>query len=360
MKKYLPFNSKYLPNFQVVEQRDGNISRFPHTVQLPKLLRALNMEFSAGLPDKIVRVDHRASDLMKIQRHMAVLLFCSHINRARRDDLRLRALMDPNMVARVSIVQQITDHTELGQVHRFKFYAGDNFFTDIYLNRKRIAFAGHAIERFEERVPNHIGTDLTNLFDAFFGSPVVVMECNNTPSFVFEYDGSLIAFPIRTSTTEPEYFLPTCLSGKEINQLELILPPPAYTPFYDSVKTEPQVRNWDPIKYALLLKEIWKRNEPLKTPEETAEHKLLWSAIGHIISDKLEREGHGEGSRILFRDNIPGHGIITLLPGQQENRHVEMDDLKRYIPDEDWEKVVPAHKAANPEWYGGAQASVRP
>ena len=45
MTSYLPFNSKYLPDFQVVEEREGNISRFPHTDQLPKLLRALNLEF---------------------------------------------------------------------------------------------------------------------------------------------------------------------------------------------------------------------------------------------------------------------------------------------------------------------------
>jgi len=31
MPKHLPFNSKYLQNFQVVEQREGNISRFPAT-----------------------------------------------------------------------------------------------------------------------------------------------------------------------------------------------------------------------------------------------------------------------------------------------------------------------------------------
>jgi hypothetical protein len=70
MKKYLPFDSSYLANFQVVEQREGNISRFPHTDQLPVLLRALNNEFRSGLPDRIARVDHRANDYMKMEKHI--------------------------------------------------------------------------------------------------------------------------------------------------------------------------------------------------------------------------------------------------------------------------------------------------
>jgi hypothetical protein len=69
MTNYLPFNSIYLPDFHVVEDWDGNISRFPHTAQLPKLCRALNLEFRSGLPDKIARVDHRANGFSKMQKH---------------------------------------------------------------------------------------------------------------------------------------------------------------------------------------------------------------------------------------------------------------------------------------------------
>lgn len=80
MTKSFPFHSPYLPNFQVVEQREGNISLFPHTEQLPKLLRALNMEFHAGLPAQIARVDNRAKDYVKLVKSMAALLFCTGVS----------------------------------------------------------------------------------------------------------------------------------------------------------------------------------------------------------------------------------------------------------------------------------------
>jgi len=259
MPKHLPFNSKYLQDFEVVEQREGNIGRFPHTEQLPKLLRALNLEFRAGLPDKIARVDHRAKDYMKIQRHQAVLMFCSFINRARQDNLRLRALLDRNLVARISIVQQVIERQERGLLHRFKFYGGDDLFTETYLNGRRIVFAGHVIDRFSERVPNHAGTDLTNFLLLFFGSPAILMECNNSPAFVYSYDESVMAFPIRESDTEKEYFFSTCLTGEVINRLQPLLPPVAYTHTYDAAYQMPAIRNWNPIGWQLGLCELWKR-----------------------------------------------------------------------------------------------------
>jgi len=57
--KHLPFESIYRQDFQVVEQRQGNVTLYPHTDQLPVLLRALNLEFYGALPDRVARVDHR-------------------------------------------------------------------------------------------------------------------------------------------------------------------------------------------------------------------------------------------------------------------------------------------------------------
>jgi len=351
MTKYSPFNSAYLPNFQVVEERKGNISKFPHTDQLPKLLRALNLEFAAGLPDKIARVDHRAKDYMKIQKQMAALLFCSHVNKARRDNLRLRALVDCNLVARISIAQHIVEHVSPASIHRFKFYGGDDFFTHIYVNGKQIAFANHALERFSERVPDHIGADLTNLLDAFFGSPIIVMECNRSQAFVFPYDESVIAFPIRQSDTDPEYFLPTCLSGDEIFQLDTLFPAPAYTPLYVPIYKEPAIRNWSPALHGVVLKNIWQNKKPLTAAEPHFVDTLPWSKIGHTINDMFKFRGHGEGSRFVFRDNIPGHNTISLLPGKEEERHVESENLKKFDPNTNWEQIIAEQKAANPQWF---------
>ena len=52
--KHIPFESIYREQFEVVEERHGHVSLYPHTDQLPLLLRALNLEFLGGLPDRYV------------------------------------------------------------------------------------------------------------------------------------------------------------------------------------------------------------------------------------------------------------------------------------------------------------------
>jgi hypothetical protein len=208
------------------------------------------------LPDRIARVDHRANDYSKLMLYRAAQSFCSVFHEARTDQIKLFALPDRNLVARISIVQHITEQQEeeFGQVHRFKFYAGDDFFTDVYLNGKRIVFASHALERFSSRVTNQIGMDLINMLDAFFGFPVVLMLCNDTPAFVYHYRNSIIACPVRFDSSD--YFLPTCLTVNEINKLEPILPPPAFSLHYDPVYKVPNVRNWNVLLLVVAYQRI--------------------------------------------------------------------------------------------------------
>jgi predicted ester cyclase len=52
----------------------------------------------------------------------------------------------------MTIVQQLTERTPLGRVHRFRFYGPDGFFPEIRLSGKRIAFADHVLQRFSQRV----------------------------------------------------------------------------------------------------------------------------------------------------------------------------------------------------------------
>ena len=172
--KHQPFRSIYR-DFEVIEQRIGHVCYYPHTEQLPLLLRAINLEFLGGLPDRIAHVDKRADGFHKIIRHHAALLYCASINRARPDQLRLFQLMDHDLVSRVSVVQQISESHPLGRIHRFRFYAGEDFFPEIRLSGKRVAFADHVLQRFSARVPNNIGEDLTYLLLGFFGTPIVSM-----------------------------------------------------------------------------------------------------------------------------------------------------------------------------------------
>src|SRR5262245_44782497 len=136
MKHHHPFSSDYKPDFHVVEERKGNRRLFPATEQLPILLRALRHEFHLGLPRKLADADSRASDFVKIQRKMVVEMFCHYVNNSRKDDLKLFGLLDRDRVSQLAIVQQITDSTPLGLVHHFKFYAGENFFPEIFLSRR--------------------------------------------------------------------------------------------------------------------------------------------------------------------------------------------------------------------------------
>src|SRR3954465_9004205 len=101
--KHIPFQSIFRQEFEVVEQRQGNIRLYPHTSQLPILLRALNLEFYTALPDRIARVDHRGDGFHKIVLRHAALMFCSYLNGSRKDELRLFALPNPSLVTKVAI-----------------------------------------------------------------------------------------------------------------------------------------------------------------------------------------------------------------------------------------------------------------
>jgi hypothetical protein len=151
------FDSDYLTEFTMYEEIEGSIRRYPRTDQLQVLLWDLNQKFKLMLPRKIADVDVRADDFMKIQRKVAVDLFCHLVNASRSDGLHLFGLLDRDRVAHVSVVQQITEHTPFGPQHSFKFYAGEEFFTDIFLSGRKVAFSEHALERFGTRTPGVIG-----------------------------------------------------------------------------------------------------------------------------------------------------------------------------------------------------------
>ena len=85
--KHIPFQSHYRENFEVVEERHGHVRLYPHTDQLPLLLRALNLEFLGGLPDRLARVDKRADGFRKIILRHAALMYCASLNAARPDRL---------------------------------------------------------------------------------------------------------------------------------------------------------------------------------------------------------------------------------------------------------------------------------
>lgn len=246
--KHNPFESIYREQFEVVEERHGRVSLYPHTDQLPVLLRALNLEFLGGLPDRFARVDQRASGFDKLVRGQAALLFCTFINGARKDQLRLFDLPDPDLVARVTIVQQTSTDEPMGRTHRFRFYGGNDFFPEIRLSGKRVVFADHVLQRFSLRAVNHIGDDMVNLIMDFFGTPIISMPVGRGRAFIVGFNGSILAFTYKESAGE--YFITTCLSVNEINHLTLEPVPQVHNLHYGDTFMKPRHRTWMPAQWA--------------------------------------------------------------------------------------------------------------
>ena len=347
--KHIPFQSHYREDFEVVEERHGHVSLFPHTEQLPLLLRSINLEFHSGLPDRIARVDQRADAFHKIIRYHAALMYCANLNAARTDRLRLFQLHDYDLVSRVSIVQQITESHPLGRIHRFRFYAGEDFFPEIYLSGKRIAFAEHVLQRFSTRVPNHVGEDLSRLLLAFFGTPIISMPVGKSPAFIVTWHESILAFTYKEMPDE--YLLTTCLTVNEINSLEQRLPAFAYNLHYGEAFTKPRLRTWFPSHWMESLYSCWQRKVPLPPPMAMppglAGKKMKnWHWLAHQTKDTVVGNGHGQGSQFCFTDHIPGPCVLEIKPGQTIPVLDEIQILKEWKPDVDWDSLM-AERALN-------------
>jgi hypothetical protein len=346
--KHVPFKSIYRENFEVVEERHGHVSLYPHTEQLPLLLRAINLEFLGGLPDRIARVDRRADGFNKIIRRHAALMFCANVNRARPDRLRLFQVADNDLVARIAIVQQISESHRLGRLHRFRFYGGEDFFHEIYLSGKRVAFADHVLQRFSSRVPNHIGEDLTFLLLGFFGTPIVSMPVGKSFAFVIQWHGSMLAFTYKE--TPREYIITTCLTINEINSLERQYPAYAYNLHFGEAFTKPRLRTWFPSTWMEEIYSRWQRKvpppPPAARPEGLAGRKLEnWHWLAHQTKDSVMTNGFGPGSQICFTDHIPGPCVVETKPGQPVVDFDEIKFLKGWKPDVDWDAMMAQREA---------------
>lgn len=331
-----PFESIYRTNFEVVEERHEAVRLYPHSEQLPVLLRALNLEFHGGLPDHIARVDQRADGFHKILRRMAALVFCNSINVARTDRLRLLEVVDLALVAQVAIVQHLTVERRQGLLHWFRFYAGPGWVPEIYLSGKRVLFTDHVLERFSTRVPNPIvGADLSNFLLMFFGTPHIAMEVGPGWAFIVPYANSILALTFQE--TEKEFIVTTCLTMDEINSLKPGLPPRAFNLHYGTAFTVPRVRHWLPTQWMMDRYQCWQHKTPV-TPLATIAQRD-WPRVGHWVKDHMIKQGHGPGSQIVFVDHIPGPCVMEMRPGAPEPRYNELEVYQKTDPRYDWERI---------------------
>ena len=233
--RHIDFDCVFRPNFAVVEERRGKVRLYPHTEQLPLLHRALDYEFKTALPDRIARTDKRGDGFRKNLLKHAAIMFCNCFNAGRTDGLQLHALPDRDLVTRLTIVQQATTETRRGPLHRFKFYGGADFFEEIRLSGRRVAFTDHVLQRFCARVPNNVGEDLSYLLLAFYGTPLIALPVGPGLAFIVTYMDSILAFPFELE--DGEIVLTTCLTINEMNSLERQLPPLAFNLHYGETCT---------------------------------------------------------------------------------------------------------------------------
>ena len=318
----------------MVEQRQGNLTFYPHNDQLPILLRAMNLEFYGALPGRLARADKRAAVVEKLALKAAGLMFCNCINDARPDSLRLHCLPNFDLVPKIAIVQQITETTRRGISHRFRFYAGDDFFPEIYLSGKRVVFSDHVLQRFSSRVPNNIGADLSNFLIGFFGTPLLALPIGTGHALIVAYFESLLALTFKE--TEKEFFITTCLTINEINSLLLEVPPRAFNFHYHPEFTRPKIRNWIPTEWMKNLYKRWQAKVPLPSARASLAKKH-WHRVAHWVQGNEQKNGHGPGSRLCFMDNIPGPALLPMRSNQYEPRIDELDMYKKAHPEYDWD-----------------------
>ncbi len=242
----------------------------------------------------------------------------------------------PDLVSRLTVVQQITEDSRQGRFHRFRFYGGDDFFPEIRLLGKRIAFADHVLQRFSARVPNNVGEDLSNLLVTFFGAPMISLPVGPGRAFVTPVEKSLLAFTYKE--TDTEFFITTCLTIHEIHSMKLEVPPVAGTLHYGENYTRPAIRNWVPIQLMKTLYDAWERKNPLPAPPPH-DPKRNWHRMASWIKDIVVNAGHGPGTRLRFLDQIPGPCVVELLPGQEEFQHNEIESYRAVSPECDWDAI---------------------
>jgi len=312
--KHFKFNTKYLKDFVVVEERRGDISLFPHTGQLKVLHEALEKEFRAPLSRPISGVNAYSDDYWKIVRKLAVFAFCHLFNSGRSDKLCLFCLLDPNKVARITIVQKITEHTPLGACHRFMFYGGPDFIHEIRMSGKQLVFADHVLERFNQRAHNLVMDQLGSFLYLFFGSPIVGMSINNGKALVVSNIDEFLAFTYEV--TDTKYIITTCLDQSIVHSLKLHLPAKAFNLHYSESFVRPKIRNWNPLGVMFNYEDKWAEKKPLEPlalpplPEDWA------TKCRNIIPMARRTFGHGADSQLFFLDDLPGPLTIELPPGQ--------------------------------------------
>lgn len=305
MIRHWPFASRYLRDFEVLEEHRDGQRFFPRTDQLPLLAKAIHREFEQGLTTRLANTDERADMWRKLQLQEAVRVFCTIINAARPDHLHVCPYYTPTLLARVAVVQHISQSCPEGLSHRFRFFAQDDFLPDVYLSGKPIGFASHAIERYAQRAVLTAFHPLTVFLNDFFESPKLAVRLGeNRPALAFLTSDSMVAMPYKQIAGE--YFFLTTLAPDQINTLTIPDPLPPMHLHYGAAYNPPVpcVYRSDLIA---LVQQYWREK---RRPKDGRAHQqqllatMSFTGLVQQIDRVLRKNGCDKNTILLFQDDI--------------------------------------------------------
>jgi len=308
--KHELFQSRYASNLAIVEERRGKLRLYPHTEQLPVIARSVKLELAGILPNRLAATDQRADPYRKVQLETVLSLYCLQQNRSRRD-VTLETWFTPELVTRIGVVQEIITEESAGNHHRFRMFHETDFVPDVYFSGKQIAFTTHALERFQARASECLIHRSVEVMRTLFTVPALVMRADGSPACVVPYGESFLAFPFEESATE--FLFLTCLTPKQINRLEQMLPTRVLDPHYGPTYTPPANRMWDVDYQQQLHHNCWldrRVEEPAEpAPTTIADGWKVWRLALRFLDKTMVEFGRGPGTSLEFRDGVYGPGF---------------------------------------------------
>jgi hypothetical protein len=226
-----------------------------------------------------------------------------------------------------------------------------------------VVFADHVLQRFSARVPNRLGSDMTNLLIDFFGTPIISLPVGHSRAFIVSRGHSILAFTYKESADE--FFITTCLTINEINTLTPEPYPHAYNLHYGDTFTKPRFRTWIPAKWMVDFYGRWQKRIPIKEPFEpttaASDRKLNnWRWVAHHMKDIVIKNGHGHGSQLCFVDQIPGPCLTEIKPGGKIPEYDELKIYREMNPQLDWDALVADREAEEARWRSAEPPSAAP
>jgi len=308
-----PFESRFLLDYAVVEERHSYLRRFPATEQLPTLSKAINKEFEAGLTTRLATTNGRADHWRKLHLKDAVWTFCQVLNNARPDHLQVVPYYTPELVAQIALVQRITESGPGGLLHRFRFFRNDDYLPDVYLSGSRPVWTTHCFDRYGERsawVKNYAMNQM--LADMLHTVMIPVLINGQSLALAFSVANTVAAVPFEIDEQTDDIRLLTTLSpdGRSTMEPTDALPPLNW--HYGPEYKMPEPFTFAHAAHRQELLKKWNEQTPQVTPHDIENLKRRsWVSMVQAIPHLMPDRGYTPQTRVNFIDGIHGPSVGT-------------------------------------------------